>query len=402
MAFDIKTAKPIAAGGFDIKTARPVSDISYPGQVGSEMKRILPMMLPGLRDIKTPDIISGMWPYKAGQSISAGIKEATLPAELTGIDRAVIDIATDPLSYAGGGIVPKVATKGGKILRSGMGISSDSARWVKVRGAKTIFTPEKEAVDYIKTTLSPIVQRDVEKATTGVIRKAEKMFSKAESRLKTNTITLDKTFNNAKDILDKYGFLDVQGRVLPSAFSEEVPSQLKVIAKMYEKALPATGKISGVGPMADKAYFRFYRNLLRGVQKKKEGFSTDVQNVIEGLYDDMEKAGAKGIREAKNLFRKASQFEEEFGLTPSQIESKLTSAVDPKNTESVKRLIKPILGKKTDAIFQNIKDHRVAQEFVAKGRPPWTRMGVLLGRPGKQILKSIYETKYPLPLFKKP
>lgn len=354
----------------------------------------------GSSEITPTDLISGMLPYKAGRQIESGIKDVMLPEGLkSGIGRIVIDIATDPATYAGGALLgPKAVIKGGKILRSGMGIRSDSARWIKERGTKQIFTAEKEAEDFIARHLVPTVQKEAEQATTGVIRKAERMFSMAEGRLKANKITLDKTFNNARAILDNYGMLDAGGRVLPAIKNKELPRALKVIADMYAEALPATGKISGVGPTVNKGFFKFYRQMLRDTQGTAGAFKRDIQHVIEGLYDDMEKAGATGIRKAKDLFRKASQFEEEFGLTDTQIESQLQKALTPKHTVLVERKLTPILGKtKTTKILNEIKDHRVAQEFVAKGRTPMTKLGVALGRPGKQILKGFYEKRYPAP-----
>src|SRR3990167_6615383 len=104
---------------------------SYGQSIMSKTREIIPTMLGQLKKIEPTDIISGVAPYKIAQDVYSGIKDVAIPQRKTSpFFRTVTDIALAPETYLGGRpIVGKGIIKTGKILRSGVGVSSDSARW---------------------------------------------------------------------------------------------------------------------------------------------------------------------------------------------------------------------------------------------------------------------------------
>lgn len=317
------------------------------------------------------------------------------------------DMESRKTSAVVGGVLPVAGRVAGKLGKSAVGstsklargfsgISSKSVKWIKERGSNKIFDKVKEQPDYIKTTLVPETYKIYEAKTSGAIAQAGKMFDTALDNLKTKTVSLPKTFATMRKTLKGYDLIDERGLLKGGIKDREVPSAVKVIAEMYEQALGEgiTTKGAEKALNVNKGYFSFYRQALRSAQKGAGTFKKDIQNVIDSLYDDVESAGAKGLNKAKNLYRTAAQFEDEYGLSYDQFASKLQSATNTKNFSFMKERFKPIFGDKTDEIFNNIKDHTVAQEMATTGKTP-IGLTSILSKSAKTGLRSYYEKGLP-------
>lgn len=287
-----------------------------------------------------------------------------------------------------------------KALRGLAQIPSKSVKWMKMRGADKIFTPMKERVDYVKSVLAPKVFNIYEQKTTQVLDRAGKMFNTSLANIKKPTIKLGSTFNKTRNILKNYDLIDERGFLKTNIKEKEIPQSIKIIADMYSKmsegSITRTGKVPvKISPRVNKGFFQFYRQMLRSTQKSAGSFKQDVQSVIEGLYDDASKAGAKGIKEAKALYRQAMQFEDKFYYDLKKMGNELQTAVNPKNWQSVRERMRPIFGEMTDEIFNSIKDHRVMQELLTQGKAPLGKLGVI-SRLTKAGLRGYYENVLPV------
>jgi hypothetical protein len=411
MAFDIKSARPISSTGFDINTAKPVSSIPMSKQIVGSMKRVPEQifgspesMFAKLREGISPvDMITGRAPSQAMQNVYTGIKDIAIPQRKdSSFIKTATDIALAPETYMGGILLPKAISKTGQAVRSFVGIPSKTVKWLKERGAKKIFTPEKESVDYIKTYLAPEAHQVYESGTIKIMEEEGKAMGKALSSVKDKFISMPKTFENIRKILRGYNLIDSTGRLTKSISEREVPSAIKMLGDMYKQVEGMSYK-GAEKVIMPKGFFQFYRKALRVSQKGAGEFKKDVQTVIDGLYDDIEKAGATGIGKAKELYKNAIQLEQEFGMSYEAFANKLQSAVNPQNWKFLRERLRPLLRDKTDDIFNNIKDHLTAQEFVGREKAPFTKIGVGT-RLGKKMFKEYYEKNVPTPkpLLRKP
>lgn len=286
------------------------------------------------------------------------------------------------------------------IIRKAAGVTSKQAKWIKQRGDK-VFEPLKERVDYIKSVLAPKTYKLYEDKVSKVLNKSTKMYDSAIEKLKQPTIKLDKTYRNIRAILKNYDLIDERGMLTGNIKEKEVPSAIKTIATMYDDMVGGSVTQQGnvpvtMSPIKNKGFFKFYRQTLRTMQKGAGAFKKDVQQVIDGLYDDVENAGATGIKEARRLYRQAMQFEDKYPLSYEKFASKLQGATNPKNWEFTREQMRPIFGKQTDEIFNSIKDHTIVADVLAKsGNVPIGRTGVI-ARIGKSALREYYEKAYPL------
>lgn len=289
-----------------------------------------------------------------------------------------------------GGESAKFATQlGGKALRFAGDVSSQSVKWLKERGANKIFDPLKEKVDYIKTTLVPQIYPLYEKNTQGLLDKAGNAMSKSMSNIKSDYMDYTKTLSSLRNILDDNGLLNAKGKVIFDIKDREIPQAVKLMGEMYSNATER-GKTT---PILNKKYFDYYRKALRSVQKNAGAFKIDVQNVINNLYDDAEMNGAKGIKAAKEAYHNAMDILDEFEMSKNSFATKIQQATNPKEWNYIKESLRPVFGKNTDEIFNNIKDHVVALEFSPAKRGGFgmvagARKGIRMG------LREYYEKGY--------
>ncbi len=287
-----------------------------------------------------------------------------------------------------------------KIVRGIASVTSKSVKWLKERGADKIFDSAKEQIDYVKSDLAPRLYKIYQSKTEGAMERAGQLYDVALNKIKSPQIGLSKTFKTIQDTLKNYDLVDKSGNLVANIKDREIPSSIKIMADMYSHVVgQPSGKamISGikVTPQVNKGYFSFYRQLLRQSQKTAGEFKSKVQNVIESLYDDMESAGASGIKAAKDLYRKGAKFESEHSYTMESLASKLQSAADnPKNWKLFRETLRPVFGNNTNEVFNLLKDYRVAQEMSAHSRVPIGFIGAL-SKGAKSGLQGYYEKVLP-------
>lgn len=310
--------------------------------------------------------------------------------------RGVAEIVTDPGTYLPTGPARKGAEKVGeglagltkgaeeiainvgempsKLARGMANIPSQAVKWIKQRGSEKIFDPLKEKPDYIKTYLFPQVKKVFDANTDEALVREGKEMGKAFSKIKANIMQFPNTFSRIKTVLNKNGLISENGRLIQGATTDiDVPPAMRILGKLYEETVEKNatrGKTLSSTPLIDKSRFAFYRSLLRKNAKSAGEFSGDVQRVIDGLYDDAEKAGAVGIKATRDKYRAINEAIEEVGVSPEGLAGKLQSATNIKEWQYLKEKFRPILKDKTDEIFNNIKDHATVQLFSKHGGGP--------------------------------
>lgn len=287
-------------------------------------------------------------------------------------------------------LIPKV---GGDISRKIADIETKSIKWIKERGSSAVFDPLKEQPDYVQRYLAPDLFKTYQAKTVDAMRQEGKIMSKALNSIKSDFVNLPTTYGTIRNILKKYGLIQKTGELSTDIGTREIPPAIKMIGDMYKQTAEGLSYAKAGEVTMPKGFFNLYRQSLRNIQRGAGSFSGDVQQVINSLYNDIEKAGAKGITQAKELYKQASSLEEQFGFNLDNFSTKLQSATNIKNFQRIKESLRPIYGKNTDEIFNKIKDHMVAQEFKA-GNAYTSKPGIIraLSRP---VMKGYYENIYP-------
>lgn len=369
------------------------------------------------------------------------------------------DMATSPINLVGG----KVAVEGGKLagrlFKSGADLLKKAApdyinQVVAPRATKFIqqniqqFTPAiesfaertlkvpKSAINTIKAkgvagveavrqklggSTDAITQR-IEQATIAKQQAVENAYDAAFSNLGQGAhIPVPRTKKAMADLLEKAGWITKQGgktKLADAAMNDATDSSaLKKIYSFYESFdLSKPTGVSGVNPFQ----WNIFRNNLSKARTGDKQLSGEVTKVLDALHSDAERAGLKGITQARNLAREQFRAEDDIlssvltkegkldkfhtlseaekrklvdiekylgtpflddlsqvsagkyvdkimELNPKKIAADLNKAKDPAWTKTVYEEYKDILGQKAaDEIFQEVLQHQRASTIVGR------------------------------------
>lgn len=316
------------------------------GALTSPIWKMLPTLSGAGRGASLPKVVRGALEGAAGGALYS-------PQDVTDLGARGTQAATG--AALGGGFVvgARAAKEVGPLLAKGArrigGVSSKAIKWLKQRGSKNIFTPAKEAVDYVKTHLAPQVQEIYEKSVDDFIEPVRKyavdklkvpvnavntitkmgygrvkevaakfgnrvddfvdvidngldakveqagnMFDESLAGLEKPYVNAGRTKNAASKILRENNFLKPNGDIVDGFGAKEVPQVFKVIADVYERVRETN--------TLDVNDFRFFRRMIRKANKTSGEFYIDGSKVIDSLYDDVAHSGAVGIKDAKRAY----------------------------------------------------------------------------------------------------
>lgn len=250
---------------------------------------------------------------------------------------------------------------------------------------------------------------------------------------KNTTAALTKT-------LKDNGMIDDAGNIYSRFKDKDIPRELKIMVDMYDD-------LKNRGGVWDSNDWKFTRRQLRQAQKGKTEWSKDLQDVISAGYDDLEAGGGAKINDARGkwkLFKQAEdkygkimnerkmnrfqkmtssekglfkQFDKEFGTNISDdlniltsareldkldkldafsLGKKLQGATDLKTHNALRGEMRPLFGDMTDEIFDNIKDHIVAQQLSGKSPIGSTSESRIIPAFIKGAAKEYYQKGLPL------
>lgn len=148
------------------------------------------------------------------------------------------------------------------------------------------------------------------------------------------------TYDNLENALQKNKLIDLVGNPTQRlAGADPVYQKLNNIYQDMKASLVTDGKATGQVPKSD---FSYYRDSLNRLYRDNPA-DRDVMGVMNTLYDDADKAGFNGIKQARNLQKQAFEVENKYANSPLIKEGKLDNFHNL--TDNDKRTLASLQGK---------------------------------------------------------
>lgn len=354
-----------------------------------------------------------------GAATGATYEAATAKADIEkygeGIKTGALTGGILPVAGRASGLLGKGASEAGKFISKNFGGVTEATRnTIKRLGANRVFDPLKEKADYVGKVLTPRVIEKVRsfdediknslekhfKVPKNIIQnltnagvknieelrlKADDSYGKAFDKSKVEFIGLNQTYNKIGGVLKKYGFIDLQGKPTSrvESFKDSPYKRLNDIYQDMRRSLLSPGEkiATGIVPKNDFILFRDQINKLY----KDVPSDRDVYSILNGLYDDAEKSGIKGINAARSLQRQAFEAESSnLGKAisdlsdPIKLDRTLSSLGNPKNY-NLREAYKGLIGKDN---YDDLEAHFANRDFNLVTDIPGVGGGVYPSRAG--------------------
>lgn len=273
------------------------------------------------------------------------------------------DQATIPLNYVGGKLIEPVAKGiGAGVSAIGKGISNISKSapnyvtdvvapkaYQMYQDAVQKFTPEirdfaanklkipQSAIDTIRRNGVQNVQSTVDanggstdpifqKINDGIQNfrsKADDAYSAAMNAVpEDHLFKINGTYNTLENTLQKYKLIDLKGNPTDRLVNADpVYQKLNNLYQDMKSGLVPQGKTIATGSVP-KTDFQYYRDSLSRLLRDNPS-DRDVMSVKNALYDDADKSGFNGLKNARNLQDQAFDIEKKFSSNPLIKEGKL-------------------------------------------------------------------------------
>ncbi len=215
-----------------------------------------------------------------------------------------------------------------------LGVPDEAIQTIRSVGVKNI---DEISNKHGKST-DPIYQKIQE----GIIKKekeVEDAYSRSFSNMgKGGVIHVTQTKKSMGKMLREYGYIDKNNKETAFALNDTIEnSPLKRILNFYKALDP--NKTEGFTAL-NSSQWNLFRNNLSKLSRQDKSLSKNITGILDSLHADAERAGLKGISNARNLARANFQAEENILNSALIKERKLDNYF--KLSESEKRQLKSI------------------------------------------------------------
>lgn len=185
-----------------------------------------------------------------------------------------------------------------------LNVPEEAVKNIKQIGVKNI---DAISAQYGKST-DPIYQK-IQQGIAKKSKEVEDAYSKSFSNLvEGQVIHVDKTKRAMGAMLKEYGYLNEKGRETTLALNDTIEnSPLKRMLGFYKAIDPK--KSEGLLAL-NGSQWNLFRNNLSKLSRQDKSLSKPITGVLDALHADAEKAGLKGISEARSLARANFQAED--------------------------------------------------------------------------------------------